>query len=573
MLKNLLQYLLFSLLSFLVLLVAVVVIAVVTMGPDVKENSILVLDVSGPILEEGPQGLVEKFMVGDVLTTREIMTSLEKAKNDSRIKGVLVTALYSQLGLGKAQEIRSGIKRFSKSKPAYGFIEEGDAKEYYLCSAAQKLFLAPAGEGGINLIGLRAEMPFLKGTLDKLGIIAEWDHIGDYKSASEIWTRDSMSEANRQATESLLNSLYERMTGDIAKDRKLSQARVKQIIDEGPPIRTEAKQKGLVDDLLYRDQVDERIKKELKLKDIKWIGIRKYKEPTFTETYRGAGTKIGIIYATGAISPGESSKGYSENTLGSSTITQAIRQAREDKTVKAIVLRVDSPGGSAIASDLIWREVVITKKKKPVVVSMADVAASGGYYVSMGASKILADPSTVTGSIGVVFGKFYMKGLYDKIGMTKEIVKKGEHADIYSDYVQFDEEEWKIMRHHMAAIYDSFTRKAAEGRKKTQAEIDAIGKGRVWSGDQALQLGLIDQLGGLQDAIWEARKLAKIPEKEDVGIGVYPVRKGGWSDIVASGTQANLSLPDEITRMLTLARITDRENLIYFMPYDFKLGR
>ncbi len=573
MLKNLLQYLLFSLLSFVVFLVAIVIIAVVTMGPDVKENSILVLDVSGPVLEEGPQGFIEKFMVGDVLTTREIMTSLEKAKNDSRIKGVLVTALNSQLGLGKAQEIRSGIKRFSKSKPAYGYIEEGDAKEYYMCSAAQKLFLAPAGEGGINLTGLRAEMPFLKGTLDKLGIIAEWDHIGEYKSASEMWTRESMSEANREATESLLNSLYERLTGDIAKDRKLSQARVKQIIDEGPPIRTEAKQKGLVDDLLYRDQVDERIKKELKLKDIEWIGIRKYKEPTFTETYSGAGSKIGIIYATGAITPGESSKGYSESTLGSSTITQAIRQAREDKTVKAIVLRVDSPGGSAVASDLIWREIVITKSKKPVVVSMADVAASGGYYVSMGASKILADPSTVTGSIGVVFGKFYMKGLYDKIGMTKEIVKKGEHADLYSDYVQFDEEEWKMMRNHMAAIYDAFTRKAAEGRKKTQQEIDAIGRGRVWSGDQALQLGLIDQLGGLQDAIWEARKLAKIPEKEEVGIGVYPARKGGWADIVATGTQANISLPDEITRMLTLAKITDRENLIYFMPYDFKLGR
>jgi protease-4 len=571
MLKNLLQYLLFSILSFLVLLIAVIVIAAVTMGPDVKENSVLVLDLTGPVLEEGPQGVFEKIMLGDVLTTREIITSLEKAKKDSRIKGLLVTAMSTEAGLAKTQEIRSAIKRFAKSKPAFGFIEEGDATEYYLCSAAPHLYLAPAGEGGINLTGLRAEIPFFKGTLDKLGIIAQMDHIGEYKSASDIWTRDSMSEAHREVTESILNSLYERLTGDIAQDRKLSAEQVKQIINEGPPIRSEAKQKGLVDELLYRDQVEEKIKKELKLSKFESVSIREYKEPTFSETYRGATSKIGIIYAVGAITSGESSKGYSEDTLGSSTITKAIRQAREDKTVKAIILRVDSPGGSAVASDLIWREVVITKTKKPVVVSMANVAASGGYYVSMGASKILADPSTITGSIGVVFGKFYVKGLYDKIGMKKEIVKKGEHADIYSDYVPFEEDEWNIIHRHMAAIYDVFTKKAAEGRKKTQAEIDAIGKGRVWSGDQALKLGLIDQVGGLHDAIWEARKLAKIPDKDELGIAVYPVRKGGWSDILATGTHASISLPDEINRMLTLAKITDRENLLYFMPYDFTM--
>jgi protease-4 len=541
------------------------------MGPDVKENSVLVLDLTGPVLEEGPQGLIEKFMLGDVLTTREIITSLEKARKDNRIKGLLVTALYTQAGLGKTQEIRSAIKRFAKSKAAFGFIEEGDATEYYLCSAAPKLYLAPAGEGGINLTGLRFESPFFKGTLDKLGIVAQMDHIGEYKSASDIWTRDSMSEAHREATESILNSMFERMAGDIAQDRKLSSDRVKQIINEGPPIRSEAKQKGLVDELLYRDQVEEKIKKDLKLSKFEPISVREYKEPTFTETYRGATSKIGIIYAVGAITPGESSKGYSEDTLGSSTITKAIRQAREDSTVKAIILRVDSPGGSAVASDLIWREVVITKKKKPVVVSMANVAASGGYYVSMGASKILADPSTITGSIGVVFGKFYMKGLYDKIGMKKEIVKKGEHADIYSDYVPFEEDEWNIIHRHMTAIYDAFTKKAAEGRKKTQAEIDAVGKGRIWSGDQALKLGLIDQVGGLHDAIWEARKLAKIPDKDELGIAVYPVRKGGWADILATGTHASISLPDEISRMLTLAKITDRENLLYFMPYDLTI--
>ncbi len=568
MLKNLLKYLLFSILSFLLLLIVIVVIAVVTMGPDVKENSILVLDISGPILEEGPQGLLERYFLGDVLTTREIMTSLDKARKDSRIKGLLVSSLYAQMGLGKTQEIRSAIKKFASSKPVYGFIEDGDALEYYLCSAAPKLFLAPAGEGGVSITGLRSEIPFFKGTLDKLGIVAQMDHIGEYKSASDLFTRDSMSDAHREATESILNSLYDRITGDIAKDRKLSVERVREIIDEGPPIRSEAKQKGLVDDLLYRDQLEEKIKKDLKLSDASWISVHNYKQPTFSETYRGASSKIGIVYASGAILPGESSRGYSEDTIGSSTITKALREAKDDNSVKAIVLRVDSPGGSAVASDLIWREVVVTKKKKPVVVSMADVAASGGYYISMGASRVLADPSTITGSIGVVFGKFYMKGLYDKIGLNKEIIKKGKHADLFSDYVPFEKEEWNIIHRHMHAIYDAFTKKAAEGRKKTQVEIDAVGKGRVWSGDQALKLGLIDQLGGLQDAILEARKLAKIPEKEETGIAIYPARKGGLAEILATGTQTKISLPDDFSRMLSLAKLTARENLLLLMPYE-----
>jgi protease-4 len=571
MFKNLLQYLLFSLLSFLLFLIVLVIIAAITMGPDVKENSILLVNISGPVMEEGPHGLLEKYFLGDVLTTRELIRSIEKARNDTRIKGLMVTALGAQMGLGKTQEIRSAIKNFASKKPAYGFIEDGDTLEYYLCSAAPKLYMAPSGEGGVNLIGLRSEVPFFKGTLDKLGIVAQMDHIGEYKSASDIWTRDSMSDAHRESTESILNSIYERITGDISADRKISPEQVRETIDLGPLVRNEVKQARLVDGLLYRDELEEQIKKDLKLGTLNWISLKEYKEPTFSESYRGARTKIGIIYASGAILSGESSKGYSEDTIGSTTISRAIREARDDNTVKAIVLRVDSPGGSAVASDLIWREVIVAKKKKPVVVSMADVAASGGYYIAMGGSKVLADPSTVTGSIGVVFGKFYMKGLYEKIGLTKEIVKKGEYADMYSDYVPFEEPEWQIVHKHMQAIYDAFTSKAAQARGKTQAEVDAVGKGRVWSGDQALKLGLIDQLGGLSDAIREARKLAKIKDTEEVGFSLYPARKGGFADIISAQTRASLDLPDDLNRMLTWAKISERENLLLLMPYDFKI--
>lgn len=571
MFKKFLQYILFSLLSFLIFILLVVAVAAFTMGPSVSKDTLLVLQLAGPIMEEGPQGWKEKLMIGDVLTTRDILTALSKAKQDSRIKGLLVTSLNAQLGFGKAQDIRDAIKEFAARKPAYGFIEDGNMLEYYVCSAAPKLFMAPAGEGGVSLTGLRAEVPFFKGTLDKLGIEAQMDHIGAYKSASDMWMRDSMSDAHRESTNSLLDGLYDRITTDIAHDRGLTEEKVKALVDKGPLIRSETLESGLVTGLKYRDELDELIKKDLKVTELKRISLRDYKEPTFLESTRGANNKIAIVYASGAITPGESAKGYEEDYIGSATLTDALRQARKDKTIKAIVLRVDSPGGSAVASDLIWREVVVARKEKPVVVSMSDVAASGGYYIAMGANKIFAQPSTITGSIGVVYGKFYLKGLYEKIGINKEVVKRGEHADIFSDYVKFSDDEWAIIRKQMNSIYTTFTEKAADGRKKTQAQIDEVGQGRVWTGDQALKLGLVDELGGLNDAIREAKKLAKIGENETVGFAVYPERTGSFGDFLGS-TQASLELPQELTTMLTYARLAEREHFLLLMPYQIRVN-
>ena len=470
MFKKFLQYILFSLLSFLFVVLLVVVVAALTMGPSVSKNTLLVLQLAGPLMEEGPQGWKERFLVGNVLTTRDIVTALEKAKGDNRIKGLLLSALNAQLGFAKAQDIREAVKDFAAKKPVYGFIEDGDTLEYYVCSAAPKLYMAPAGEGGISLIGLRAEVPFFKGTLDKLGIVAQMDHIGAYKSASDIFTRDSMSDAHRESTNALLDSLYDRITSDIAHDRNLSVEKVKDLVDRGPLVRKETAESGLVTGLKYRDELDELIKSDFKVKELNRISVMEYKEPTFWESTSGASKKIAIIYASGAIAPGESAKGYEDDYMGSTTISDALRDARKDSTVKAIVLRVDSPGGSAVASDLIWREVVVTRKEKPVVVSMSDVAASGGYYISMGANKIFAQPSTITGSIGVVFGKFYLKGLYDKIGLNKEVIKRGAHADLYSDYVSFSEDEWAVVHKHMRAVYDAFTHK---GRRRTQEDTGA----------------------------------------------------------------------------------------------------
>jgi protease IV len=572
MFKKFTKFLLFLLLSVVLFIGVIVLVLALTMGPQVKENSILVLALEGPLMEVGPQGWKEQVLFGEVITTRDIITSLRKAKSDSRIKALWVSSMFSGMGIGKAQEVRAAIQDFAKSKkPVYGLIEGGDALDYYVCAASQKLYMTPDGEGGASLMGLRSEVPFFKGTLDKLGIVAQFDHIGAYKSGSDVYTRDSMSEAHREATISLLDSLYDRITGDIAKDRKMTPERIQELINEGPLVRKMAKEKGLVDQLMYRDEVEDRMKKELKLSTLNQVSVLDYSQPTFSEAYGEKKNKIAIVYGIGTIVPGESSRGFGDDMMGSTTVTKAIRQAREENSVKAIVFRVDSPGGSAAASDLIWREVKITTKKKPVIISMADVAASGGYYVSMGASKIIADPSTITGSIGVYFGKFYAKGLYDKIGLNKEIIKRGDHADLYSDYVPFSEGEWEIVRGELRSIYDAFTRKAAEGRKKTQQEIDAIGQGRVWTGDQALQRGLVDQLGGLQDAIQEAKKLAKLSDKEEVGLTIYPARKEALSSLF-SGTDTQLQLPEDLRKLMTWARIAEREHVLLLMPYKIAIN-
>lgn len=548
------------------LLILFIVITAWTMGPKVKDNSALILDLAGPLPEEGPQDWKTKLLIGDILTMRGVLRSLEKAKTDDRIKALIVNSTFASMGPGKAQELRAAIKKFAAAskKPVYGFVEDGGTIDYYICSAAPKLYLPPESDSWFTLIGIRAELPFYKGTFDKIGVEAQMDHVGMYKSGSESYTRESMSEPDRKQTNELLESLYQRITQDIATDRKLTPEVVRALVDQSPLISTELKATGLVDDLLYRDQLESMIKKNLKLNELHGVSILEYQKPSFRDLLDERPEKIALIYATGTIIPGESYRGFGEEFLGSGTVSESFKHAREDSNVKAIVFRVDSPGGSPSASDVIWREVQITAKKKPVIVSMSDVAASGGYYVSMAGTKIFADPSTITGSIGVYGGKFYLKGLYDKIGMKKEIVKRGKHADLFSDYVPFGEEEWKIIRKHMVDTYDTFTRKAAEGRKKTQQQIDSIGQGRVWTGDQALSIGLIDKIGGLVDAVEEAKKLAGI---KDFSYAIYPSnRAGGFAEMIS---EESFSLPSgfELKQFWALARVAEKEPVLLLMPY------
>ena len=352
---------------------------------------------------------------------------------------------------------------------------------------------------------------FYKGALEKLEIEPQIIRHGKFKSAVEPYMLDKMSNANREQTHTFINSIWQQIISGIAKERKISTASIQEIADnmlvQSPE---DALKYKLVDKLLYRDEVTAELKGRLGVAEKDKLALVDFSSYFNTPTIRKydlATPKIAVIYATGAIESGEGD----DKTIGSERISKAIAEARKDEKVKAIVLRVNSPGGSALASDVIWREVVLAKKVKPVVVSMGDVAASGGYYIACAASKIYASPNTITGSIGV-FGVMFngQKFLNNKLGITIDTVNTAKHSDLGSIYRPLTADERAVIQQEVEHVYDVFTKKVAEGRKKTQAEIDSIGQGRVWSGADAIKIGLIDAFGGLNEAITDAAKMAKL---------------------------------------------------------------
>jgi protease-4 len=324
--------------------------------------------------------------------------------------------------------------------------------------------------------------------------------------------------------ESLNNDMYEQLVRGIADGRRKSERDVKALIDHGPFLPEDALRAGLIDDLAYEDELDDKVK--LSPGKVRFVEMNEYRQVSASSLGLNRGPRIAVIYAAGIIASGKSTyESPGGAVVGSDTIVEYLRKARGDDTVKAIVLRVDSPGGSAIASDIIWREVLLTKNQKPLIASMSDVAASGGYYISMPAHAIVAEPSTLTGSIGVVLTKFVIDGTLKKLGMNLEGVSQGKYADMYSPKRPFTPEERARMVENMQATYDTFVEKAAQGRNTTPEKIDAIGQGRVWTGRQAKEIGLVDELGGLDRAIALAKQRAKIAQDAEVELVIYPPKK------------------------------------------------
>jgi protease-4 len=440
----------------------------------------------------------------------DVIQAIEMAKTDDDIKGISIVNSNSSLGMAQRKALRDALDDFKKSgKFVMAYANSFAQKEYYLNSVAQNIYLNPVGE--IDFRGLSAEIMFFKDFQEKSGVKMEVIRHGKYKSAVEPFLENKMSDANREQISSLLHSVWNSITSDISKSRGISVAKLNEIAN-GLLARTPqmAKAQKLIDHIAYEDEYHNAIKKVLHVdadKEYNKVNIIDYTQKTsVSATQKETKDKIAIIYAQGEIKGGEGDVDY----IGEGAMRRSLSEARKDKTIKAIVLRIDSPGGDALTSDLIWREIELTKKVKPIVVSMGNYAASGGYYIACNASKIFAESNTITGSIGVFGILPNFSPLATKIGLHSEQVKTNENSAEYSPFLPLDEKTKAVTQESVEQVYKTFVSHVAQGRKMTFAQVDAIAQGRVWSGSEALKIGLVDQIGGMNSALKTAAKLAKI---------------------------------------------------------------
>jgi protease-4 len=560
-------------------------------GPTVPNNSVLVLSISGDLPDYLPEEpLAKAFGITEKQSFTNLLTQLRKAKVDNRIGAVLLDISFPGIGWGKADELREAIKEFRTSgKPVYAYMEIGTNREYYIATAADKIFLPPSGDIYVN--GFAAEAMFYKGSLDKLGIETDVIQIGPkYKNAPDQYTRTTMGEGQKEVINAVLDEYYGRLTGAIAEARKKSPEDVKALIDGAPYNAIAAKSQGLIDDAFYQEQVYDELKTRLGYKadeKIRTISGSDYREIPSDSLGLNNGERVAVIYASGAINIGSSNNSpFGGQMVGSDTIVKAVNDAAADTTIKAIVLRVDSPGGSALASDLMWYALENAKAKKPVVVSMSDVAASGGYYIACNANKIVAEPSTVTGSIGMFMGKPVVKGLYDWLGISNEYTMRGKNAGIFRETEHWTpEEKAKMTQQANGVYYDNFVPKVAKGRGKTNEEVDGLGQGRVWTGTQAKERGLVDEFGGLEKAIEIAKQLAELPADKDVRRIAYPEAKSFFETLMGGGASTETeeqkaqaaivkALPVDIQKALRYAELFDRMQrgeAMMMMPFELEI--
>jgi protease IV len=522
--------------------------------PAVPSNATLVLRVGGSLAELAPNDVVGYLRGTRTPTVRAVVENLRKAKVDSRVRAVLLKPTgFESPFWAKVQEIRDAVLDFRKSgKPVYAYVEYGGDREYYLATAADKIFLMPSTP--LDLTGVATYELFLRGTMDKLGVYPDLHRIGAYKTAVNTFREKTFTAAHKEMDESMNRDLYEQIVRGIADGRKKNESDIRTLIDDGPFLPEDALRAGLVDDVAYEDQVDDKLRAGEKRSR---LDPDDYARVSASSVGLNRGPRVAVIYASGTIASGKS--GYDPvngGIAGSDTLIDYIKQARRDGSIRAIVVRVDSPGGSATASDAIWRELMITRNERadrPLVVSMSDLAASGGYYIALPAQVIVAQPSTLTGSIGIFGGKFVTGGLYEQFGAHIESTSIGKHAEINGPARPYNQQELAKLQEQLQSFYDQFVEKVASSRHSTPEKIDAIAQGRVWTGRQGKQNGLVDELGGLDRAVAIAKQRAKIAADSDVELVVYPPRKsfyellseqiGGSSEsaLVSAWLDANLS--------------------------------
>jgi len=515
--------------TLLLILLAVVATVAQLVAARVPPSTILEADFETAFIEYVPDDPVARALFGERPSLRDAVDALDRAAQDGRVVALIARLGAAPLGMAQAQELRDAVERFrSQKKPAIAFAETfgefgpgGNA--YYLAAAFDQIWLQPSGD--IGLTGILAESFFLRGALDKLGITPRLDHRYEYKNAMNIFTEKKFTAAHREAVERVVKSWASQQIRGIARGRRLSEDEVRALINRGPLLGTEAVQAKLVDGLGYKEQVYENLKKRAGA-GARIMSLRQYLRRAGRPHTKGK--TIALIYGVGGVQRGESGFDplFGEVAMGSETVAEAFRAAVRDKQVKAIVFRIDSPGGSYVASDTIWQETVRARKAgKPVIASMGDVAGSGGYFVAMAADKIVAQPGTITGSIGVLGGKMLTTRFWEKLGVTWDEVHEGANATFWSGTSDYTPAQWARFQAWLDRVYDDFTSKVAEGRRLPKARVLEIAKGRIWTGEDAKALGLVDELGGLETALKLAKRAAGIPEKEDVRVKLFPPSK------------------------------------------------
>ena len=490
--------------------------------PTVTENAVLLLDLQGEIPEAAP--LEIPFPIGRVQgspTVRDLWTSLHQAAKDSKIKAIMLEPRGVGAGWAKLQEIRQELLDFKKSgKPIYAYLQSPGSREYYLASVADKIYLSP--DDMMDVKGFMLEEMYFKNTLDKFGVQVDVDHMGKYKDAGDIFTKTGMTPETREVLNQVLDQIYNNFCSSVGQSRHLTADQVKALIDSGPFMGSQAKANGLIDELAYEDQAYGDLNKRAGSGNLNKIGIRSYFRATPAK-----GDRIAMLVGEGDIVRGDPQEGFGDTSVNISSggFARVIRQVRNDSSIKGVIVRVDSPGGDSVASDEILHELKMLSAAKPVAISMSDYAASGGYFISMTGDTIVSYPNTLTGSIGVLYVRPNLHGLFDKLGVTEDQVSRGKLANLDDTTQPLSDAGRQKLHESIEATYKSFVGKVAASRKKTYEQIDALGQGHVWMGAQAKDNGLVDQLGGINEAIDVVRKKAGLSAGGDTNLVMFPARR------------------------------------------------
>ncbi|MFW5799122.1 MAG: signal peptide peptidase SppA, partial [Planctomycetota bacterium] len=551
---------------------------------------VAVINISGQLEERAQPGLLPS----DDLDLGDLRDRIRKAATDPAVKALLLEIDPTAMGFAKADQLARYLASFRQTgKPVYAHMTQAMPAMYLASLGADRINLVPTGV--LIIPGIRAEVTFYKGTLDWLGIQPEYLQVGRFKGAAEPYHNKEMSEPLRKNLTEIVDGLYRQMIAGIARRRMMKAKDVQALIDKAMFSPEQAREAGLIDTTLYYEDLRKQVENDLRDKVDFAEGYGKKDKPKVDlsnpfallstlmgpprRTESGA-DKIAVIYATGMIVP-DSMSGLSDGVMTPGAIRRALERAVDDKTVKAIVLRIDSPGGSALASDLIWKKVKQTDKVKPVIASFSDVAASGGYYIAMGCRMILAEPSTMTGSIGVAGGKFNLKGLYDKVGLTKDVISRGKRSGLFSTYGAWTDAERGTIVQEMRRTYREFTARVKEARGFSDEQIDKVALGRVFLGTQAVELKLVDKLGGLVEAVAEAKRAAGLDPEKPMELKILPRLKSplemllGSPDLAGANSrrleEALGSMEPAIARALLLRRVMQHEPVVTALPFVLEL--